>query len=105
LVHVRSAGTTRRRPSDVVRVVVAATLLLGFAFHADSPTATEQAVVRWFSTLPTAADTFFLVFYDLLALWAFLLIAVTLFLFRRWLLARDLAIAGSGAWLLGGLLA
>ncbi len=51
-------------------MVVAAAILVGLAFHADSPTATERAVVRWFETLPSAADTFFLVFYDLLALWA-----------------------------------
>ena len=101
----RSGGTSRRRPSDALRVVVAVALLVGLAFHADSPTATERALVRWFSTLPSAADTFFLVFYDLLALWAVLLLAVTVLLVRRWRLARDLAIAGALAWLLGRLLA
>jgi len=104
-VRVRSVGTARRRPSDAVRIAVAVVVLVGLAFHADSPTATERAVVRWFSTLPSAADTFFLVFYDLLALWAVLLIAVTVLLVRRWRLARDLAVAGGLAWLLGRLLA
>ena len=105
LVRVRSGGTTRRRPSDAVRVVVALALLTGLAFHADSPTATERAVVRWFDTLPQAAETFFLVFYDLLALWAVLLLAVTVLLVRRWRLARDLLVAGAAAWLFGRLLA
>jgi undecaprenyl-diphosphatase len=105
LVQVRSGGTSRRRPSDAVRVVVAAALLVGLAFHADSPTATERAVVQWFETLPSAADTFFLVFYDLLALWAVALLAVTVLLVRRWKLARDLVVAGALAWLLGRLLA
>jgi len=105
LVRMRSEGTTRRRPSDAVRVVVAAAVLVGLAFHADSPTATERAVVRWFDTLPKAAETFFLVFYDLLALWAVLLLAVTVLLVRRARLARDLLVAGAFAWLLGRLLA
>jgi len=105
LVRVRSGGTTRRRPSDAVRVLVAIAVLTGLAFHADSPTATERAVVRWFDTLPKAAETFFLVFYDLLALWAVLLLAVTVLLVRRWRLARDLLVAGAAAWLLGRLLA
>ena len=105
LVRVRSGGTTRRRPSDAVRVVVATAILVGLAFHADSPTATERAVVRWFDTLPTAADTFFLVFYDLLALWAVLLLAVTVVFVRRLRLARDLLVAGTAAWLLGRVLA
>ncbi|HEY8215776.1 MAG TPA: lysylphosphatidylglycerol synthase domain-containing protein [Acidimicrobiia bacterium] len=104
-VRVRSGGTTRRRPSDAVRVVVAAAVLTGLAFHADSPTATERAVVRWFNTLPAAAETFFLVFYDLLALWAVLLLAVTVLFVRRLRLARDLLVAGAAAWLFGRLLA
>jgi glycosyltransferase 2 family protein len=100
-----SVGTTRRRPGDVVRVIVAVAVLTGLALHADSPTATERAVVRWFESLPTAADTFFLVFYDLLALWAVLLLAATVLFVRRFRLARDLLVAGALAWLLGRLLA
>lgn len=88
-----------------MRVVVATAVLVGLAFHADSPTATERAVVRWFDTLPKAAETFFLVFYDLLALWAVLLLVVTVLFVRRLRLARDLLIAGALAWLLGRLLA
>ena len=104
-VRVRPGATTRRRPSDVVRVVVAVAVLTGLAFHADSPTATERAVVRWFETLPQAADTFFLVFYNLLALWAVLLLAATVLFVRRFRLARDLLVAGALAWVLGRLLA
>ena len=88
-----------------MRVVVATAILVGLAFHADSPTATERAVVRWFDTLPKAAETFFLVFYDLLALWAVLLLVATVFFVRRLRLARDLLIAGVLAWLLGRILA
>ena len=61
--------------------------------------------MRWFETLPKAADTFFLVFYDLLALWAVLLLAATVLFVRRFRLARDLLVAGALAWLLGRLLA
>jgi glycosyltransferase 2 family protein len=105
MVRVQSGGTVRRRPSDVVRVVVAILLLVGLAFHADSPTATERTIVDWFDTLPKAANTFFLVFYDLLALWAVVLLVVTVLFVRRIRLARDLLVAGTLAWLLGRLLA
>ena len=93
----------RRRPGDAVRVVVAAVLLTLLALHANDPTAAERALARFFRLLPDDADTFILIFYDLLALWALALVAFALILVRRWRLARDVAAAGALAWVVGRL--
>ena len=88
----------RRRPGDAVRVVVVAIVLTLLALHANSPTAAERALARFFRLLPDDAHTFILIFYDLLALWALALVAFALILVRRWRLARDIAAAGALAW-------
>jgi glycosyltransferase 2 family protein len=95
----------RRRPGDAVRVVIAAALLALLALHANDPTAAERAFARFLRSLPDDADTFILLFYDLLALWAVALLAFALVLVRRWRLARDVAVAGALAWVIGRLLA
>jgi undecaprenyl-diphosphatase len=94
----------RRRPGDAVRVVVAAIILTLLALHANDPSAAERALARFFRLLPDDAESFILAFYDLLALWALVLVAFALILVRRWRLARDVAAAGSLAWLLGRLI-
>jgi uncharacterized membrane protein YbhN (UPF0104 family)/tRNA A-37 threonylcarbamoyl transferase component Bud32 len=101
----RTEGTTRRRPGDAARVVVAAVVLVPLIVHADHPTATEEAVVRLFESIPHGARTLFLILYQLAALWAVGLLVVTVLLLRRWRLARDLAVAGGAAWVLGRLMA
>ena len=99
------SGATRRRPSDVVRIVVAALVVVGLGFHASDPWATEQKVVDLFHSLPDGATTFFRLLYDLITLWALALLSVTVLFTRRWRLARDLLVAGAGAWLLGRIVA
>ena len=101
----RTEGTTRRRPGDAARAVVAALLLVPLILHAHHPTATEEAVVRLFDSIPTGARTLFLILYQLAALWAVGLLVVTVLLLRRWRLARDLAVAAAAAWVLGRLMA
>src|SRR6476646_11948658 len=101
----RTEGTTRRRPGDAARAVVAALLLVPLVLHAHHPTATEEAVVRLYNSIPHGARTLFLILYQLAALWAVGLLAVTVLLLRRWRLARDLAVAGGLAWVLGRLTA
>jgi undecaprenyl-diphosphatase len=101
----RTEGTTRRRPGDAARVVIAALLLVPLVLHAHHPTATEAAVVRLYESIPTGGRTLFRILYDLAALWAVGLLVVTVLLLRRWRLARDLAVAAAGAWVLGRLLA
>ena len=105
LLHPIPDERARRRPGDVVRVVVAALLLAVLALHAHSPTAAERAFARFLRSLPDDAHTFVLLFYDLLALWAVALLAFALLALRRWRLARDVATAGALAWVLGRLVA
>ena len=95
----------RRRPGDAVRIVVAVLVLALLALHANDPTAPERAFARFLRSLPHDADSFILVFYDLLALWALGLLAFALLLVRRWRLARDVVAAGALAWVLGRLVA
>jgi len=95
----------RRRPTDALRVVVAVVLLVPLAYHAGHLTLTEQKVVEFFDSLPLGARTLFLILYQLAALWTVGLLVVTVALLRRWRLARDLAVAGALAWVLGRLMA
>jgi undecaprenyl-diphosphatase len=95
----------RRRPGDAVRVVFAAIVLTLLALHAHDPTAAERAFARFMRSLPDDADSFVLLFYDLLALWAVALLGFALLLVRRWRLARDVVAAGALAWVLGRLIA
>jgi len=95
----------RRRPTDALRVVVATALVVPLAYHAGHLTLTEQKVVEFFDSIPHGAQTLFLILYQLAALWAVGLLVVTVALLRRWRLARDLAVAGALAWVLGRLLA
>jgi uncharacterized membrane protein YbhN (UPF0104 family)/tRNA A-37 threonylcarbamoyl transferase component Bud32 len=101
----RTDGTTRRRPGDAARVLIAVAVLVPLALHADHPTATEEALVRLFESIPHGARTLFLILYQLAALWAVGLLVVTVLLLRRWQLARDLAVAATAAWVLGRLTA
>ena len=101
----RTDGTTRRRPGDAARAVIAALLLIPLILHAHHPTATEEAVVRLYDSIPHGARTLFLILYQLAALWAVGLLVVTVLLLRRWRLARDLAVGGAAAWVLGRLIA
>jgi glycosyltransferase 2 family protein len=94
-------GEARRRPSDLVRIVIAVLLLVALAFHAHHPTKTEQNIVDVFHSLPDGATTFFRLLFDLITLWALALLVVTVLFARRWRLARDLLVAGAAAWLLG----
>jgi uncharacterized membrane protein YbhN (UPF0104 family) len=95
----------RRRPGDAVRVVLAVAIVALLALHAHDPTAPERAFVRFLRSLPDDADSLILLFYDLLALWALGLLAFALLLVRRWRLARDVAVAGVLAWVVGRLVA
>ena len=51
----RTDGTTRRRPGDAARAVVAVLLLVPLILHAHHPTATEEAVVRLYDSIPQGA--------------------------------------------------
>ncbi|MDQ1427889.1 MAG: hypothetical protein QOK39_1365 [Acidimicrobiaceae bacterium] len=92
----------RRRTSDWVRTVVATALLIWLALR--KTTRTEAAVTQAFTSLPSGLHTFFAALYRLGAIWAVAVLVVTALAFRRWRLARDLALAGGVAWALARLM-
>ena len=94
----------RRRTSDWIRIAVAALLLFAAARHAGSPSATEQAILDFFNTLPGWLLPLFRNLYRLGALWAVGLVVASALVGRRWRLARDLLLAGVLAWGFGRLL-
>jgi uncharacterized membrane protein YbhN (UPF0104 family)/tRNA A-37 threonylcarbamoyl transferase component Bud32 len=94
----------RRRTSDWIRIPVAAALLLVAARHAGAPSATEQAILEFFTSLPGWLLPLFRNLYRLGALWAVGLVVASALVGRRWRLARDLLLAGVLAWGFGRLL-
>ena len=75
------------------------------ALHAGHPTRTEKDIAALVHSLPNDARSFTLLIYNLLALWALAILVVAVAVARRWRLARDLAVAGGAAWILGRLAA
>ena len=91
----------RRRTSDWVRLVLALALV-GFAIAHESDAGDfEQNLYALLNGLPDDLRSFFTALYDIAALWALGIIVVAALIARRWRLARDLAIAGGAAWLIG----
>ncbi len=92
----------RRRASDWVRLGAAAVGLVWLA--ARSPSPTEAAVTQAFTTLPNGLHTLFIALYRVGAIWAVAVVAMSALAWRRWRLARDVALAGGLAWVLGRLM-
>ncbi len=105
LVHRREVGPSRRRPGDVVRVVVGAALLAGLAIYSQDHAPLERDIVRSIADLPHDGYSFVVLIYRILAVWAIGLLIFGAILVRRWRLTRDLAVAGAGAWCIGRVLA
>ena len=94
----------RRRTSDRIRVVVAVLLVAAFIAHWDDPWQAELDLFRLVNGLPDDLTTLFRGFYTLGTLWALGIVVFAAIVARRWRLARDLAIAGGLAWVLGRLI-
>ena len=94
----------RRRTSDRIRVVTAVVLLALFIVHWDNPTQAELDLFQLVNGLPNDLETLFRAFYDVGVLWAVGIVVVAALVARRWRLARDLAVAGVLAWVLGRLI-
>ncbi len=91
----------RRRSSDWVRLILGV-LIVAFAIaNEGSPGDFEENLYSLLNGLPGDLRSFFTALYDFAALWALGIIVVAALVVRRWRLARDLAIAGILAWLLG----
>jgi undecaprenyl-diphosphatase len=73
-------------------------------FHAGHLSATERDLFRLFNGLPDDLHSMFDALYQIGALWAVGLITGAALIGHRWRLARDLAIAGVGAWFIARLL-
>jgi uncharacterized membrane protein YbhN (UPF0104 family) len=101
----RDEGDFRRRPGDAVRLVLAALLVTVLTWHASRLTATERSVADFFHSIPDGARSLLRAGYTLVSLWAVGIVAVAALLLGRWRLARDAAVAGAIAWLLGRLIA
>src|ERR1019366_9459588 len=95
---------SRRRTTDWIRIGLAVTLLFVAPRHAGSTSATEQAILEFFNTLPVWLLPLFRNLYRLGALWAVGLVVASALVGRRWRLARDLLLAGVLAWVFGRLL-
>src|SRR4029450_6627331 len=105
LVRDRDDSLRRRRPGDAARAALAAVLFGLLALHEGHYFASERALNRFLSSLPDDAVSLARGFYSLLALWAAGIAGGPVWFARRWRLARDVAIAGGLAWLLGRLFA
>ena len=87
----------RRRTSDWIRLVVAATITALLIDRHDQVGAAEQALFEFFNGLPDSLADLFRLLYGAGTLWAVGLVVVAALIGRRWRLARDLALAGLAA--------
>jgi uncharacterized membrane protein YbhN (UPF0104 family)/tRNA A-37 threonylcarbamoyl transferase component Bud32 len=94
----------RRRTSDWVRLVIGVGILVFAIWHQDDPGSFERNLFTTLNGLPDQLDSFFRLLYALGALWALGLVVVAALVARRWRLARDMAIGGVVAWVLGRLI-
>jgi undecaprenyl-diphosphatase len=94
----------RRRTSDWLRLAIALAVVVGTCFHVNDLTEPERALFQTFNSLPNDLNAFFDALYQIGSLWAVGLVVGAALIGRRWRLARDLAIAGVGAWFIGHLL-
>ena len=94
----------RRRPSDAVAVVVCALYLLWAVPRHDDVSGVAAGLTSAFDSLPGGLRDLVDGLYRLGSLWAAGLVVVAALVVRRLRLARDLAVAGVGAWLLARVL-
>ena len=88
----------RRRPTDVVRVVLAVVLLVASARHVGAAHPVERDLARVFGDLPSGLEGVFRSLLALGTLWGVVLVTVAALLLRRLRLALALAGAGVLAW-------
>ena len=96
-------GHVRRRPSDIVRVGLAAAVVALAAFGATDVTRIEAAVFDVFASLPSGLEPVWEVLYLLTPIVAGVLLVTALVARRHGLLATQLVAAGV-AWAVGALL-
>src|SRR3954468_5646633 len=88
----------RRRVTDGIKLGIESVVLALLVLHASYPSVVEKDIFRTFNDLPGEWYGFFRAVYTLGTVWALGLAIVAAVVGRRWRLARDLLIAGVGAW-------
>lgn len=96
-------GAARRRPSDLVRAVVAALLVLITALATRDVSGLEESVYEFFASVPSALDWALELVYAALPATMVAIVVATL-LSRRWRLGLSVALAAAGAFLAGTVL-
>ena len=91
----------RRRVSDWIRFATALVLFVALARHQGDVTPTEGSLFSFFNGLPDGWEEFFRFLYAFGVLWAVALAGAAAVLAGRRRLARDLALVGGAAWLIG----
>lgn len=94
-----------RRPGDAIQLALAVLLLLVLGLRAPDSTQLGRDLFALVNDLPDAASGFFRVLYALGGVWIVLVAAGLAAVGRRFRLARDVLIAGLGAWAVASVLA
>ncbi len=94
----------RRRSSDWIRLVVAATVVTTLALRSTDVSDAQKSLFDFFNQLPDSLSDAFRLAYGLGTLWGVGLVLVAALIGRRWRLARDLTLAGVLAALLARLI-
>src|SRR4029079_12630255 len=89
-----------RRPTDVVLLVLAIVVIMVLSFAAPGPGRLDQAVVSFVQALPGLVGWLWEISYDLLFLWALLVLGVSLFAHARKRLLFGELLAGGLAYLI-----
>ncbi len=93
-------GAVRRRPSDVVRAVIATAIVAVTAFAEGDLTNFERDIYDFFTSAPPELDWVFQLTYRLLPV-VVVIVLVASVVARRWRLSLSVAIAGGVTWIVG----
>lgn len=94
----------RRLTRDYLRLILSIVVVFYLCQNIDSISDFSENLFKTVNGLPNDLESFFVLFFSLGTLWALAIIAGAAILARRWRLARDLALAGVFAWVIGRLI-
>ena len=89
---------------DYLRLILSIVVVFYLCQNIDSISDFSENLFKTVNGLPNDLESFFVLFFSLGTLWALAIIAGAAILARRWRLARDLALAGVFAWVIGRLI-
>jgi len=94
----------RRLTRDYLRLILSIFVVFYLCQNIDSISDFSENLFKTVNGLPNDLESFFVLLFSLGTLWALAIIAGAAILARRWRLARDLALAGVFAWVIGRLI-